>query len=123
MKILLDMNLSVVWEEFLLEFGHEAVHWSQVGDVRAEDAAIMEWARTNDYCVLTHDLDSGSLLSQTQAKGPSVIQIRVQHLAPESARLALLERLTNAKSEIESGALVTIEPSRYRIRILPFGVK
>ena len=32
MKIVLDMNLFPSWVPFLIKAGHEAVHWSTVGD-------------------------------------------------------------------------------------------
>ncbi len=35
MKILIDVNLSPAWVDFLLDHGLEAVHWSTVGDPRA----------------------------------------------------------------------------------------
>jgi predicted nuclease of predicted toxin-antitoxin system len=56
MKILLDMNLAPSWVVFLQEERFEAVHWSTVGDPRARDITIMEWARRGGYVVFTHDL-------------------------------------------------------------------
>jgi predicted nuclease of predicted toxin-antitoxin system len=47
-KILIDMNLSPEWVPFLRQAGFESAHWSAVGDSRATDAELMEWARTND---------------------------------------------------------------------------
>ena len=58
-SILVDMNLSPDWVAFLQSHGHTAVHWSTVGDIRALDPEIMEWARNNGHIVLTHDLDFG----------------------------------------------------------------
>jgi len=44
MKILLDMNLSPMWVRVLERHGWEAVHWLEVGDPRATDRAVMDWA-------------------------------------------------------------------------------
>jgi predicted nuclease of predicted toxin-antitoxin system len=44
-KILIDMNLSPTWVEFLIANGFEAQHWSKVGDPRATDESIMRHAR------------------------------------------------------------------------------
>ena len=44
MKVLVDMNLSPSWVEFLTARGVAATHWSQVGDPRAKDSTVMEWA-------------------------------------------------------------------------------
>ena len=43
MRIVLDMNISPIWEKFLNDAGHEAVHWSNVGDIRAQDVEILYW--------------------------------------------------------------------------------
>lgn len=40
-RIVIDMNLSVEWVNVLAGQGWSAVHWSTVGDARAEDSAIM----------------------------------------------------------------------------------
>lgn len=76
------MNLSPHWREVFERRGWQAVHWSTVGDPRATDRVIMEWARTHQYVVFTHDLDFGMLLALTHADGPSVIQVRVQDVLP-----------------------------------------
>jgi predicted nuclease of predicted toxin-antitoxin system len=82
-KILLDMNLSPAWVAFLAQEGFESVHWSHVGDPRTTDAELMAWARTHGYVVLTHDMDFGTLLAATRARGPSVLQARVQDTMPD----------------------------------------
>ena len=51
MKILVDMNLSPDWVTVLTNHGITAVHWSTVGDPRAPDDLIMDWARANGYVV------------------------------------------------------------------------
>lgn len=43
-KLLIEMNLSAAWVESLSGEGWEAVHWSEVGDPRATDREIMDWA-------------------------------------------------------------------------------
>ena len=61
MNILLDMNIPDVWEGFLCDAGHSAIHWSRVGNIRAMDNEIMKWARENNHVVFTHDLDFDSV--------------------------------------------------------------
>ncbi len=41
MKLLIDMNLSPDWVEFLSNAGFESVHWSTVGAATAPDAEIV----------------------------------------------------------------------------------
>ncbi|WP_295409420.1 DUF5615 family PIN-like protein [uncultured Thiocystis sp.] len=119
MNILLDMNVPMVWEAFLREAGHAAIHWSRIGAIRALDKEIMAWARDHDHVVLTHDLDFGSLLFLTHATAPSVIQLRAEHILPKFVGAAVLETLEMAATALEEGALVTIDPRRHRIRLLP----
>ncbi|HUS92394.1 MAG TPA: DUF5615 family PIN-like protein [Phycisphaerae bacterium] len=55
------MNLSPLWCDALQAHGHVCTHWSEVGDPRAPDDAIMRWASDHGHVVLTHDLDFGAL--------------------------------------------------------------
>lgn len=73
MKLLIDMNLSPLWVEFLAGSGFESIHWSDVG----------------------------------QASGPDAIGKIV------------VRALHASRSQLEAGALVTIDPRRERIRLLP----
>ena len=119
MKIVLDMNIPPIWVQYLNDAGHDAIHWSNIGNIRAEDTEIMEWARINKHIVFTHDLDFGSLLYATGAKAPSVIQLRVENILPSSVGNELLETLKIATEELNNGALIIIDPRRQRMRILP----
>lgn len=103
--------------------GITAVHWSEVGDPRAEDSVVMEWARSRGYVVFTHDLDFGSALALTQAEGPSVIQIRAQDVTPQHLEPAVVEVLKNNQSLIEAGCLVVLDEGRARVRILPLTLR
>ncbi|MGZ8245257.1 DUF5615 family PIN-like protein [Methylomagnum sp.] len=119
MKILLDMNLSPLWVPFLQAAGYTVKHWSEIGDITAPDTEIMEWARLNGYIVFTHDLDFGALLFATGATAPSVIQIRTEDIRPKSVGNMVLLALQKAENEIRQGALVSIDPKKNRIRLLP----
>ena len=82
MKLLIDMNQSPLWVDYLKAHGVEAVHWSTIGDIRATDMVIMAWAREHGLVVYTHDLDFSALLAATGAAGPSVLQVRTQDILP-----------------------------------------
>lgn len=120
MKILLDMNLSPTWEAFLKDQGFEVVHWSSIGDPRAQDREIMTWAASHDHVVFTHDLDFGVLLALTRAEAPSVIQVRVQSPTPDVIGHDVVRVLRLREDVILSGALVTIDKAKDRVRLLPF---
>lgn len=83
MKVLIDMNLSPIWEEYLITNGYEAIHWIRVGAPNAPDKLIFEYARNHNYIVFTNDLDFGAILAATNAEAPSVFQVRTQDLSPD----------------------------------------
>lgn len=119
MKILIDMNLSPLWVEAFEEHSHEAAHWSRVGDPRATDPDILEWARREGYVVFTHDLDFTRLLALTQAEGPSVIQLRSQLVLPGEIGHLVFAALRQHGELLARGALVVIDAATSRARILP----
>jgi predicted nuclease of predicted toxin-antitoxin system len=120
MRVLVDMNLSPAWAKFLSDKGISATHWSGVGAANAADREIMAYAAEHNYIVLTHDLDFGAILAANQGDKPSVIQIRSDDLRPETIGTAVVTALRNAEAELDAGALVSVEPHRTRLRILPF---
>lgn len=119
MKLLVDMNLSPMWLPVLQDAGHKVLHWSTVGDPRAEDRAIMTWAQQNGYVIFTNDLDFGALLAVTGAEGPSVIQIRTTDVTPEAQSKRLPGALEQFKESLSDGTFISIDERRERVRLLP----
>ena len=120
MKILIDMNLSPDWTKIFESQGWQALHWSKVGDPRAPDIFIMEWARNNGYVVFTHDLDFGIILATTGINGPSVIQVRTEDVMPQTLGNRLVQIIKQYESMFKSGALITVDERKSRVRVLPF---
>jgi len=119
MKFIIDMNLSPLWIPFLAEKGFTAVHWSTVGKPSAADFEIFDFAAANGWIVFTHDLDFGMLLAAFRTSRPSVIQVRTQDVLPSAIGDIVLRAIQAAKQNLESGALVTVDSFRHRIRLLP----
>lgn len=119
MKLLVDMNLSPRWIDLLHSRGMEALHWSTVGPANAPDRQIMAYAAANDMVVLTHDLDFSSILAVTNGDKPSVVQIRTDDVRVDRIGEQVLSALRQAQKELLEGALVTIDLSRVRLRLLP----
>ena len=113
------MNLSPEWQSFLRGHGFEAVHWSGIGAGNAPDTEIMQWARDNRCVVFTNDLDFGILLAHSKDGGPSVIQVRTQDVSPEHLGPLVLSVLRAHHEALEAGALLTVDESKSRVRILP----
>lgn len=119
MKLIVDMNLSPRWIQLLNQAGMEAIHWSEVGRANAKDSEIMIYARTNDCVVLTHDLDFSAILSATQGTRPSVVQIRSEDVSPDVIGMQVIAALRQMQDELAAGALLTVDPHRTRLRLLP----
>ncbi|MDO9010515.1 MAG: DUF5615 family PIN-like protein [Gallionella sp.] len=123
MKLLVDMNLSPRWVNMLADAGVEAEHWSTLGAHNAPDSELMAYANENDYVVLTHDLDFGAILAATHGEKPSVVQIRAENVSPDVIGKQVIIALRQMTPELEEGALLTIDPSRTRLRLLPLRPK
>lgn len=119
MKLLVDINLSPQWAEYFRQEGYPAVHWSTVGSPRAPDTAILHWARDHEYLVFTHDLDFSRLLALTHAKGPSVFQIRAEDILPVAIGGPVIKALRLHAEALKKGAIVVLDSSTLRARILP----
>jgi predicted nuclease of predicted toxin-antitoxin system len=118
-RLVIDMNLSVEWVTELARHGWSALHWSTVGDPRADDAVIMTWALAHGHVVFTHDLDFGTMLALTHAAGPSVLQIRGQNVLPEDMGPMVIAALRQYDAVLAAGALVVVEVKKSRVRVLP----
>ncbi len=123
MKLIVDMNLSPRWVALFAGAGIEAMHWSALGAMNAPDTEIMAYASENDYVVLTHDLDFSAILAVTHGEKPSVVQIRAEDVSPDMIGKQVIVALRQMASELEEGALLTIDPYRTRLRVLPLHPK
>jgi predicted nuclease of predicted toxin-antitoxin system len=113
------MSLTPAWVVALQKYGWECQHWAAVGDPLAPDATIVEWARVNDYIILTYDLDFGAILAATQASSPSVVQIRSQKPIPVHLEHVLVHALQQFETLLDTGALIVVDETRTRAVALP----
>lgn len=119
MKVLVDMNLSPRWVAELQSMSIESVHWSQVGAATAPDEEILAWCAQRGHVLFTHDLDFGAILAASQGRNPSVVQLRTTNVLPETMLRRVVNALRQVEKDLAQGALVTIEPDRHRVRLLP----
>lgn len=119
MTILIDMNLSPGWVQFLIAHGIEAIHWSQIGNIGAPDSEIFAHAASHKQVVFTHDLDFGTLLAAQRASAPSVIQVRTQDVLPNAIGAVVIQAIGVYRNQLERGAILTIDLTRSRVRLLP----
>ena len=120
MKLIIDMNLSPNWVQVLKEGGIEAIHWSDLGAQDSPDATILAYALEHQCIVLTHDLDFSAILASTNIQKPSVVQIRSTNVSAAAIGKQVIAALIQMTDELADGALVTVEPQKTRLRLLPF---
>lgn len=119
MKFLADVGISMSTVRTLRQHGYDVVHLREEGLQRLPDSGIMRKSRAEARIVLTFDLDFADLLALGASDSPSVVIFRLRDETPASVNPRLLEVLNERSKELESGALIVVEDSRYRMRRLP----
>ncbi len=120
MRLLIDMNLTPRLVPFLISAGHECAHWSTLGPCDAPDDAICLLDRVRGFVLITNDLDFPQILAHTREAKPSVVLLRGEPLTPELRGSALLNAIAECQTELDSGAVLTVDWSdRVRARLLP----
>jgi predicted nuclease of predicted toxin-antitoxin system len=119
MKLLLDQGLPRSAATLLCEAGIDTVHVAEIGLSAADDTDILERARDDERVVVTLDADCHALLALSAATSPSVIRIRIERLRAQALTNLLLTVLDEVAEDLEQGVIVTVEPSRVRMRRLP----
>ena len=119
MKLLLDQGLPRSAASLLRTAGIDTVHTGEIGLATADDMTLIELARQQDRVVVTLDADFHAILALSGADKPSVVRLRIEGLRAEALAALLQALLSERGSELESGALLTVQRKRVRIRYLP----
>jgi predicted nuclease of predicted toxin-antitoxin system len=121
MRFLANAGVSPKTVDFLKQLGHEAVHVRTLGLERAADRVLIDRALADSSVVVTFDLDFGDILALGVLDKPSVIICRLADERSESVNRHLSTVLAERLKELDAGALILIEDTRYRVRKLPIG--
>jgi predicted nuclease of predicted toxin-antitoxin system len=113
------MGIALSTVQALRRHGQEARHLSEEGLERLPDSAIVAKAAEEGRVVITCDLDFADLLALGGHTLPSLILVRLYNQTPSAVISRLLEVLAECRVSLSTGAIVTIEESRYRLRHLP----
>jgi predicted nuclease of predicted toxin-antitoxin system len=120
MRFLVDNALSPLVALGLREAGHDAIHVRDLGLQAAEDEEVFARAGSDDRVIVSADTDFGTLVALRNERKPSVILFRrTRQRRPEGQVRLLLANLPAFEEAVEQGAIVIIEETRIRIRLLP----
>ncbi|MDP2755280.1 MAG: DUF5615 family PIN-like protein [Nitrospirota bacterium] len=116
-KILADMPISPKTVEHIRKLGIDCKHLTEFRMEKAADKEIIEFAKENDYTILTEDLDFGTILFYTQEIEPCVIILRVGNL--NTTEINKLIEKTLGQILAEENSIIIVERTRIRIKKLP----
>jgi predicted nuclease of predicted toxin-antitoxin system len=97
----------------------DCVHVGEVGMHAAADDAIVERARAEGRTIVTLDADFHILLALSGETAPSVIRLRIEGLTHQPAAALIEQTVGDCAEALRSGAAVTVQPGRTRIRHYP----
>lgn len=121
MRFLVDNALSPALAALLADAGHDAIHVRALGcsEPRTSRSSI-ELRPTTEFLSLPTRISA--LRSPLVPFKPSLIQFRGPGTRrPDALARAILANLSQIADALESGSIVTFEPSRVRVRALPIG--
>lgn len=82
---------------------------------------LVERARADGSVLITFDLDFGDILALGVLDKPSVIIFRLTDERADSVNQRVAVVLEERLTDLQLGALILVEDSRYRVRKLPIG--
>ena len=93
-----------------------------MGLLRATDVKILRWCVAQRRVAVTADSDFPMLVALRGAARPSIVLLRaVTELSTEVHATLLVDSLPSVEEDLARGAIVTITPTRLRVRDLPIG--
>lgn len=119
MKFIADMGISQTTVKWLREQGFDAIHVRDINLHRASDAAIVKKAIEEERVVITCDLGFGDIVSASGKNLPSVIILRLANETPVNVNKRLKQVLKESSDVLIKGAIISVEETRHRVRLLP----
>ena len=118
-RLLADVHISPKTVADLQKQGYEIIRSSEVLPANAPDINILEFARTENWVVLTQDLDFSMLVALSRYSQPSLITLRLSSAKPDIVTQKLLDVLPQIEEALQEGSAITIQDESIRIRKLP----
>jgi predicted nuclease of predicted toxin-antitoxin system len=118
-RLLADVHISPKTVADLQKQGYEIMRSSEFLPANAPDINILEFARTENWVVLTQDLDFSMLVALSRYSQPSLITLRLSSAKPDIVTQKLLNVLPQIEEALQEGSAITIQDDSIRIRKLP----
>ena len=118
-RLLADVHISPKTVGDLKKQGYEIMRSSEVLPANAPDINILEFARTENWVILTQDLDFSMLVALSRYSQPSLITLRLSSAKPDIVTQKLLDVLPQIEEALQEGSAITIQDESIRIRKLP----
>lgn len=121
MKVIADINVSPNVVAGLRSLGHDVQRVDAFLPATAADVEVAEVAARLGGAVLTRDLDFSAILAMSQAKAPSLINLRTSRTdAPSTVALVHLI-LSRHADDLAQGCIITADDGVIRVHRLPVG--
>lgn len=121
MRFLCDIPISATTVSALVAAGHDCALVRDTLGPRAADVQIVGLALDDQRIIICFDLDFGALVATSRRKLPSVITLRTSLHSAAFVTHRILAALPTVADDLATGALVTVEDRRVRVRRLPLG--
>jgi predicted nuclease of predicted toxin-antitoxin system len=121
MHFLADMGVSWRVVEWLRDNGHDATHLREQQLHRLPNGGIFAKAADEHRIILTWDLDFTEIVALSGARIVSAVVFRLMNTRSENVIRRLARVLAESARDLEEGAIISVEESRHRVRLLPFG--
>ena len=118
-RLLADVHISPKTVGDLQKQGYEIIRSLEVLPANAPDINILEFARTENWVILTQDLDFSMLVALSRYSQPSLITLRLSSAKPDIVTQKLLDVLPQIEEALQEGSAITNQDESIRIRKLP----
>jgi predicted nuclease of predicted toxin-antitoxin system len=115
--------MGVSWRvvEWLRADGHDAVHLREQQLHRLPNGGIFTKAADEQRVILTWDLDFTEIVALSGTRLVSAVIFRLLNTRSENVIRRLARVLAESAKDLEEGAIISVEDSRHRVRLLPIG--
>jgi predicted nuclease of predicted toxin-antitoxin system len=121
MRFIADMGVSQRVVSWLRQQGHDATHLRDQGLHRLPNGEIFTKAAHEQRIILTWDLDFTEILALSGTNTVSAVIFRLLNTRSANVIRRLERVLASSAQDLIEGAIISVEESRHRVRLLPLG--